>query len=531
MAIRTITRILPGEFPTPSTGLLMAALVLLVPVALMAPFYLEPFERDEGVFATLAQAILHGELPYRDAWDHKPPLVATWYAGSFLLFGEGIEAPRIAASASAAATCLIVFLLLRRMFGDRTAFIGGLMLGLAYGIPYLQINANSEVFLMLPIVASLFSYWRYRESRSKGWLIAAGVLAGLAFMTKQVAIWNLFALCAFALIRPMEPGSRRSGLKEVATLVGTALAATLPFFVFFAAHGALGDFIYAIFTYNEMFAREIPIETRVLRMVMVEHLDLIPATSFLWAGAAVTVVRLMSKRKISDGHLLLLVWLAGSYLGVKTSGRDFPHYYVQLLPALAMLSALALSDFAAWFQRSRLPLAPVAGAIVLVVASSVGWNSRVYASGSLQQAHEEKFPDRTVTEADLEATEIARYIEMTTEPGDRIFNLGRESQLYFLADRLPATQFIYDRSFWLDEATFEHALRDLRANPPEIIVDSLSIELVGARADELPPRFKQFIKEHYEYAGELNYARIFRLKPTPSSFGGDLLSTSFSGVY
>ena len=53
--------------------------------------------------------MLHGYLPYRDIFDHKPPLIYVWYAASFLLFGQNIVAPRILAALTWSATTFLVY--------------------------------------------------------------------------------------------------------------------------------------------------------------------------------------------------------------------------------------------------------------------------------------------------------------------------------------------------------------------------------------------------------------------------------------
>ena len=53
--------------------------VVAVTVALFAllraPFLSLPLERDEGEYAYIAQRLAAGDVPYRDAFDQKPPAV------------------------------------------------------------------------------------------------------------------------------------------------------------------------------------------------------------------------------------------------------------------------------------------------------------------------------------------------------------------------------------------------------------------------------------------------------------------------
>src|SRR5579884_1769237 len=52
-------------------------LVLLVGLGVKEPELLLPIGPDQGTYSYVGERILHGGLPYLDAWDNKPP--ATYY--------------------------------------------------------------------------------------------------------------------------------------------------------------------------------------------------------------------------------------------------------------------------------------------------------------------------------------------------------------------------------------------------------------------------------------------------------------------
>jgi len=54
-----------------------------------------PFGRDQGIFAVIADTILAGGMPYRDAWDVKPPAIFYLYALAQYLVGRRMVAIRI----------------------------------------------------------------------------------------------------------------------------------------------------------------------------------------------------------------------------------------------------------------------------------------------------------------------------------------------------------------------------------------------------------------------------------------------------
>ena len=72
----------------------LIAVASLISALLYLPFAGEPLFGNEAVYSTVALGLLDGQLPYRDLFDNKPPLLYGWFSLSFLLFGEEAYAPR-----------------------------------------------------------------------------------------------------------------------------------------------------------------------------------------------------------------------------------------------------------------------------------------------------------------------------------------------------------------------------------------------------------------------------------------------------
>lgn len=68
------------------TALWLVLAVALVSAAL--PTLLYPMTRDQGIYAYIGDFMLHGGVPFRDAWELKPPAVYFTYAAAFVLFGR-----------------------------------------------------------------------------------------------------------------------------------------------------------------------------------------------------------------------------------------------------------------------------------------------------------------------------------------------------------------------------------------------------------------------------------------------------------
>ena len=76
-------------------GILLVFLSVFFNFYFRYPFLNIPLERDEGEYSYISNVIADGGVPYRDAFDQKPPAVFYLYYLVFLLFGKKIVALRL----------------------------------------------------------------------------------------------------------------------------------------------------------------------------------------------------------------------------------------------------------------------------------------------------------------------------------------------------------------------------------------------------------------------------------------------------
>jgi 4-amino-4-deoxy-L-arabinose transferase-like glycosyltransferase len=228
--------------------------ICLLPVLLYLPSMASPFERDEGVYATVAQGLLKGQMPYRDLFDNKPPLVYGWYALSFLLFGEHVVAPRMLAAMLLSLTTLSLFSQARMIFPRGVAYVASGLFGLSTGLPFVALHANTEAYMLLPLVTSLVAFTIGVRRGGMRWFVLSGALCGVAMMTKQVAFWNLAALVMVApALRWKAGGFSLQTFRPSACLVAGAAVAIGLVAVPFAITGSLDELFYANVSYNWLY--------------------------------------------------------------------------------------------------------------------------------------------------------------------------------------------------------------------------------------------------------------------------------------
>ncbi len=392
------------------------ALCLSGALALRAPAYGMPLDRDAAVYQVIGRALRDGEMPYVDLVDHKQPLVYPVYALIDLVAPGSIAAPRVVSALMAAIAAVLVFVLLRGGARGATAAALVIVIGASRYVQGFDLNTEHLLLVIdtLPIVVALM------------WPRAAflvGVLCGLAILTKAVALL-LVPAAIIPLARSLWP-------RFAAGLAVPLLVAALLYL------GRLGDLWEWNVAYNANYASVLSLGDRL------ERLRGQGAPMLLIAVSAVAAV--ISLRRRDRLAVTLTVWLAGAVLGALAGGYAYAHYFVPIIVPAAALIALALPD------RPAVPIAVVALGVLALLVTNRSLASRTY-GGNV---------------AVWEATEpVGAAIRERARPGDTMYVAGNEAGFYWQARVEPASRLLYDSIL-----EFRPELTpDLCAQPPRFLV-------------------------------------------------------------
>jgi hypothetical protein len=227
--------------------------------------------------------------------------------------------------------------------------------------------------------------------------------------------------------------------------------------LWFWSRGALAPALDAILFHNLAYASDL---TRAERWGALQFFvpPLLPSQGAAWVLAAIGLVALALRRDRFPA-LFLGGFAAVNALAVSASGFYFPHYFQQVLPAVAALAAAAIAGAHAVPPRWR-----VAGGSALAIAPLL-----VVAIGfwriSPAEATRRIYPGNAFEAIPALAAELASQ----TAPDDRVFVFGAEPELLFHARRVSATRYIFLFPVF-------NAFRDAEARQAEVIT-----EVLGAR--------------------------------------------------
>jgi hypothetical protein len=432
---------------------LALACVLLI---VRLPSLVQPMGADQGLYAYIGDRILDGGVPYRDAWDHKPPAIHYTYAALRAV----LPATGLASVADLAATIGIAALLL----GLGTVLVGR-GTGQATALLYLflsdpsfhrlagvAVRAQCETFIGLLISGAFFWLARDRRSLTMGALFGAGMLVGTAFAFKyNAAVYGAALLVALWAWRMLT-------LRGALLLIAGSAVVPVGLVLLFAINGSLQDLYDATIRYNLLYSGETyegPAHVvRYLLTFPIQH----ARVDGLWllggAGCAVLLAASLKDR----ARLVVPVWVAAACLVIAINGsRGLPQYFIQALPPLALAAAWAGS-----LLRARQGVVNLAVVALLAFAvwrvnefSNYGpsiVHDAKYMTGRIGRAeHLARYGDREQRKYSASAmAELADFVTARTTADQKIYIFGFSSGAYVLADRVSASRFFWSRPVIVD---------------------------------------------------------------------------------
>jgi 4-amino-4-deoxy-L-arabinose transferase-like glycosyltransferase len=419
--------------------ILFLAAIILITATVRIPLLSVPLERDEGEYAYIAWRLGHDELPYRDWVDQKPPAIFWIYGAALNLPVDPVRAVHFAALLFSAASACAIFLLGRRFMNDFWAFAAAVLFVLLSLDPLAEgTAANTEIFMLLPLILAQLMFFRSIENRDGRTMsiFLSGALIAMAIAFKQVAAVNWFLLVALypAFASPTERW-RATFWFIFWSLAGLLAVTGLISLYFWARHG-LSELVENVFKHNLEYIGAMTWSDR-LHFCAETLARLSRTETFVWIFSAIAVVGLIVTRD-TKWFAFLAGWLITSGVGVSASGYFFPHYFQQSMPALALLAGVGaqwLSEARIW-RGAWIPQALFSLLLVILPLNTI-WP--FWFSYSPADAVRKIYPGNFFAEM----PEFAARIAQITSSDQRVFIFGAEPELLFYAQRISATRYIF----------------------------------------------------------------------------------------
>jgi hypothetical protein len=485
--------------------------------------------RDYGFYVYIGDQILQGKLPYRDAWESKPP--AIFYLNAFALWiGRGTRWGIWAIEAACLMTAIYAsFILMKRLWGTWPALFGVLLWVYGLNLTLLGGNLTEEYPLLLHFLAIILFLKLIEEPEKQAFNFLLGLVFGFSFLfrpnnalTEAAVILTLFSA------QIVQRNLRNISIHLLWIGAGALLPIALTMFFFWQA-GLLRDLVEASVLYNLTYSRVQLSSTSPLQFGF-DYLGFC-----LWvamAGYLLAALQLKSSLQPKWLSVLLLIGWPMVILFSDPARRNYVHYYMNWLPFMALLGGLVFYHL----QRRLLSrmketqngrLAGLAVTLLLAVSffidnNGVGDYRKIF--GRLAQWQ---------TTGGETSTPISTYVNEHTQPGEKVLFWGAYPGENFMSDRESASAVLFYPLFVksdISERLNQRFFHELEINRPVLIVDMGDVETLSLDPVErekrraaglgwpyLPDNLDQvfsFIDENYDLETRVKGLGVYRLQGT-----------------
>ena len=287
--------------------------IFLITITLrFVAFYSPVINWDETIYALVGNAWVQGHPPYTTVWDNKPPLLYALFAVFEIIFLDPVIAIRTLGILAATTAAILVWSITKkRGVSNHSAFLGSLAFVIG-SISNGGLATNAELLMVVFTTAAILFAISDRP-------FYAGLSFGAAIFIKHVVVFESIAILYAIFI------NRPPFLKTFFMLAIGGLVVPLLLIAYLGWSGALYGFW-----------KEVVID------------DLIRISGhFNWRALMVTGAYQICWIMLYASLFLLRdrvvwLWLLGGILGIISGKYFYPHYFIQILPALCVAFTLSL---------------------------------------------------------------------------------------------------------------------------------------------------------------------------------------------
>jgi len=434
--------------------------LLLINLILYLPSLFEPISYgDECIYLTLGNAFRKGLVFYRDIHDNKPPflyLIAALSNGRLFYF-------RLITIIWNLLHLTIIYQLIKKITKTRLASLVG---GLVFTIGLLLFEgriANGEVFMMMPVTAAVYLLFSRPKRKTFSFGLAIGSLFASGFLFKVPVFFDLLGII-FALYLLSIASTRIKKIIEAfiePRFFGIVAGFSLPILITIIYYSIKGAFVPYV------------------RSALLQNIGYLSSWQGSSSGLFVRGIILLGfsalifllRKRLPYQTLFFASWFIFALFGALLSGRPYPHYLIEIVPALSVLTALTIDQKR---RLNSLVLIPCLGLLTLAHYYFHFWhypilsyyrNFTAYLLGKISsEQYLAYWGKRTIKNYQL-----ARFIQETSFPDDRVFVWGDAACVYAISRRLPPGRYTVNYHIF-DFNGFQETLAAIKKTNPPIII-------------------------------------------------------------
>lgn len=475
---------------------------------------------DESTFILMGQSILDGHLPYTELWDIKPPLAFFFFAAVITVFGKSIVLVRMAGSICLILAGFFTYKVGKKIWNYRTGILSGSLLIIIVTsgtIPgTLLFPVTVATIAIFPLVAALYVIVKSEKITHKVCLFT-GLLIGIATMIRLNLAYNgiLVGLIIFFTLLQQKPISIKGIVKcAVAYTIGVlfpVIITYIPYLITGYQDLWWSSVILASLSYSNTdlsMLGALGAQARYLWAV-ISNSSSIGINLLIWFGGGIGLLALLRNfskmEKLEKRRIIFLItFLMATEISILKGGKAFGHYYIQIYPFLALITAKLLDyllfNISSWITMIFLVLS-VSGIFPLIFSEYNELALRIIQGKPIPYGIPYK---------------IKEYLRQENYNGEPIFIINHHL-VYWLVNSKPmskSTTQPYNITndkllpyMTKKNASTESELKKILAKNPKYIIAKSSSSFRGEAGNIL----RNTIKNHYKLVKTIDTVKIFHI--------------------
>ena len=497
------------EAPCATNILFPAALAVLIR---LQDFFVHFHDWDEAAMMAQAWAVTQGQILYVDIFQIHPALNIFFFVPFFLIFN-----PDTAPHLIKITNCLLiiggavlVYMCARaRTKNQHTGMIASTAFVLCFAANWAK-SSHGEFYAAFPLLGAAYLLLFKKNPIYRDYF-SAGICLAVACFFKQTAVFDSAALLAGALLLRSDSGQTTRQMRAAFAGALTIFTAVSMYFLYAGAwtQAMTSMWITPLTGYSGLaeapglysfFTQRAHTLSAVVRSVAAE----LPVLTLAAASGAAITLRAKKPRVLTEPERVCaacLLWLITDLVGIALIGRFYPHYLIQIIAPLILLSVFALR----MIPEGKLEILFKTFALLTF---SLALRS---ASSAISELAARNWAPKRV----VQSQKTAEIIRKVTKPTDRIF-LYRAWNLdvFFLSRRL-SNNGIY---MFIDMISEHSKNREIEAAKRKEFTDNLprviAVDPTGWLFPKADAFFRDILRRHYDLLTSETGINIY-LKRTP----------------
>lgn len=410
----------------------------------------EMIRKDSSVFRYVGYAMSKGQIPYKDTFDHKGPLL---YLINYL--GLSIS-PRfglcIIEFITFFVTIFIIYKISNKICKNPVLSTASTFISACMAFGYLQGGNLTEEYAMPLIAIAIYIFMDYflEDNISSLRLVICGLCGGGVLMLRPNMAIAWFAFPLFVLIKMIKEKNIKDLVKYLSWFLLGVVCAVAPFIIYFGVNGALGDFFNVYIGFNMEYTA-----SKAGFKALFESIYTFVSPLLIVSFVIISALIVSQKKQLFNYAYLLFTLL--TIVSILMPGRAYGHYGMILIPVFAYPVSMFLSKVKKDVFCNKIVISLLTIGILLSCSISMFMCAR------------NMFLKPRVDESNTMNT--VDFIKENTNDTDKILVLGSNDYIYLKAERLSSTKYSYQSPVAsISEKVYNEFFDEIKKDPPKAII-------------------------------------------------------------